>query len=46
MDLYGELLEIGGGKERMTMYFNVRWVCTAVSWGWEAACPRGWGSLL
>lgn len=24
VDLYGELLEIGGGKERMTKYFKVR----------------------
>lgn len=24
MELYGELLEIGGGKERMTKYFTVR----------------------
>lgn len=23
VDLYGELLEIGGGKERMTKYFKV-----------------------
>jgi hypothetical protein len=23
VDLYGHLLEIGGGKERMTKYFNV-----------------------
>jgi hypothetical protein len=26
VDLYGELLEIGGGKERMTKYFGVRCV--------------------
>jgi hypothetical protein len=24
IELYGELLEIGGGKERMTKYFKVR----------------------
>jgi hypothetical protein len=24
VELYGELLEIGGGKERMTKYFQVR----------------------
>lgn len=24
MDLYGHLLEIGGGKERMTKYFKVK----------------------
>lgn len=29
MVLYGELLEIGGGKERMTKYFQVRFKATA-----------------
>lgn len=32
--LYGELLEIGGGKERMTKYFKVR------------GCVAAWGSCL
>ncbi|KAF7838218.1 CBBY-like protein [Senna tora] len=31
VDLYGELLEIGGGKERMTAYFNKT--------GWPANAP-------
>ncbi|KAJ0578392.1 putative beta-phosphoglucomutase [Helianthus annuus] len=33
VDLYGELLEIGGGKERMTAYFNET--------GWPANAPKG-----
>ncbi|KAL1323423.1 hypothetical protein AAHE18_13G016500 [Arachis hypogaea] len=33
VDLYGELLKIGGGKERMTAYFNKT--------GWPANAPTG-----
>ena len=33
VDLYGELLKIGGGKERMTAYFN--------KVGWPANAPTG-----
>lgn len=33
VDLYGELLKIGGGKERMTHHFEGR--------GWPAAAPGG-----
>ncbi|KAJ0923816.1 putative sugar-terminal-phosphatase [Helianthus annuus] len=33
VDLYGELLKIGGGKERMTAYFNET--------GWPANAPKG-----
>ncbi|CAJ1975003.1 unnamed protein product [Sphenostylis stenocarpa] len=33
VDLYGELLKIGGGKERMTAYFNKT--------GWPANAPAG-----
>ncbi|KAK4264464.1 hypothetical protein QN277_025636 [Acacia crassicarpa] len=33
VDLYGELLKIGGGKERMTAYFNQT--------GWPAKAPSG-----
>lgn len=33
VDLYGELLKIGGGKERMTAYFNQT--------GWPANAPTG-----
>ncbi|XP_057435791.1 CBBY-like protein [Lotus japonicus] len=33
VDLYGELLKIGGGKERMTAYFNKT--------GWPANAPSG-----
>ncbi|CAM0145127.1 unnamed protein product [Urochloa decumbens] len=32
VELYGELLEIGGGKERMTAYFNKT--------GWPAKAPK------
>ncbi|KAE8123991.1 hypothetical protein FH972_018903 [Carpinus fangiana] len=32
VDLYGELLKIGGGKERMTAYFNKT--------GWPAKAPK------
>lgn len=30
VELYGELLEIGGGKERMTKYFKVGGMCVSV----------------
>ncbi|CAI9112980.1 OLC1v1013496C1 [Oldenlandia corymbosa var. corymbosa] len=33
VDLYGELLKIGGGKERMTAYFN--------KVGWPEKAPKG-----
>ncbi|XP_050377832.1 CBBY-like protein isoform X2 [Argentina anserina] len=33
VDLYGELLKIGGGKERMTAYFNKT--------GWPEKAPKG-----
>nr|GEV96827.1 haloacid dehalogenase-like hydrolase domain-containing protein At3g48420 [Tanacetum cinerariifolium] len=33
VDLYGELLKIGGGKERMTAYFN--------NTGWPENAPKG-----
>ncbi|XP_076959567.1 CBBY-like protein [Bidens hawaiensis] len=33
VDLYGELLKIGGGKERMTAYFNKT--------GWPENAPKG-----
>lgn len=33
VDLYGELLKIGGGKERMTAYFNKT--------GWPEKSPKG-----
>lgn len=33
VDLYGELLKIGGGKERMTAYFNQT--------GWPENAPKG-----
>ncbi|XP_076907067.1 CBBY-like protein [Bidens hawaiensis] len=33
VDLYGELLKIGGGKERMTAYFNET--------GWPENAPKG-----
>lgn len=33
VDLYGELLKIGGGKERMTAYFNET--------GWPEKAPKG-----
>jgi hypothetical protein len=33
-ELYGELLEIGGGKERMTKYFKVRRQQAAAGGGW------------
>ncbi|KAL9235584.1 hypothetical protein vseg_010330 [Gypsophila vaccaria] len=33
VDLYGELLKIGGGKERMTAYFNQT--------GWPEKAPQG-----
>ncbi|GBG76582.1 hypothetical protein CBR_g22462 [Chara braunii] len=35
VDLYGELLKIGGGKERMTHYFN--------QVGWPVGSPEGEG---
>ena len=41
VDLYGELLEIGGGKERMTKYFkvcgtlSVMWASTIIECMWD-----------
>ncbi|KAJ3671713.1 hypothetical protein LUZ60_007792 [Juncus effusus] len=35
VELYGELLKIGGGKERMTAYFNKT--------GWPVKAPKGEG---